>query len=531
MIDCSRNAVMNLNNLKLWIDILQALGFNALMIYTEDTYEIDGHPYFGYARGRYSKKELKEIDSYATSRGIEVIPYIQTLAHIEQIFRWCDYSDICDCDDILLCDDNKTYQLIDDMFSTLEECFSTRIVNVGMDEAKNIGRGKYYDLHGNCDKKEMLLRHAKRVAKIAENHGFDICMWSDMFLHFATNSDKYFCPNAEIDEQISSEIAENASLIYWDYYKRSQQDYTNMLRLHEKLKNGSWFAGGIWTWDGFATQNRYSIEALKNNLESCRECGVENLIITTWGDGGAECSVYEALPALFYTSEYIKGNSDINDIKERFEGIFGASFDDFMLFDQVMREEKDIFYRSPSKYLLYNDPFIGLVDTAVPDRCNADFKKIAKLTEPLIDHERWGYLFKTNHNLCLVIAEKCDIGIRIRQAYKESNKKELFKCANDLEHIKNLIYDFYLAFKDQWMRENKAYGFEIQDIRLGGLMTRISHCREVLLDYISGKTSKIEELECEPLNPRGIRSEMSADNEYIRYNRWGEIVTAGNLLG
>ena len=81
------------------------------------------------------------------------------------------------------------------------------------------------------------------------------------------------------------------------------------------------------------------------------------------------------------------------------------------------------------------------------------------------------------------------------------------------------------------MRENKSYGFEIQDIRLGGLMTRITHCKEVILDYISGRISKIEELECEPLNPHGTRTDMSCDNEYIRYNRRGEQVTAGNLFG
>ena len=202
-----------------------------------------------------------------------------------------------------------------------------------------------------------------------------------------------------------------------------------------------------------------------------------------------------------------------------------------MLFDQVMREEKNTYYRSPSKYLLYNDPFIGLVDTAIPNTCNTDFEELAKLTEPLVNHERWGYLFRTNHKLCLAIAEKCDIGIRIRRAYKESDTTQLLKCANDLEHIKDLVYDFYLAFREQWMRENKSYGFEIQDIRLGGLMTRITHCREILLEYISGRISKIEELECEPLNPHGTRSDMSCDNEYMRYNRWYEIVTAGKLFG
>ena len=58
-----------------------------LMLYTEDTYEVDNQPYFGYLRGRYSQKELREIDDYAFKHGMELIPAIQTLAHLKSIFR------------------------------------------------------------------------------------------------------------------------------------------------------------------------------------------------------------------------------------------------------------------------------------------------------------------------------------------------------------------------------------------------------------------------------------------------------------
>ena len=74
MIDCSRNAVMNVTSVKKWIDITSDLGYNSLLLYTEDTYEVDNQPYFGYMRGRYSKNELKELDAYAKSKGIELIP-------------------------------------------------------------------------------------------------------------------------------------------------------------------------------------------------------------------------------------------------------------------------------------------------------------------------------------------------------------------------------------------------------------------------------------------------------------------------
>ncbi|HAY96731.1 MAG TPA: beta-N-acetylhexosaminidase, partial [Ruminococcaceae bacterium] len=129
MIDCSRNAVMSVPTLKRWIDITASLGYNMLMLYTEDTYEVDNQPYFGYLRGRYSQKELREIDDYAFEHGMELIPAIQTLAHLKSIFRWPAYIGINDCEDILLAGDENTYKLIDDIFASLEKTLRTRIVN------------------------------------------------------------------------------------------------------------------------------------------------------------------------------------------------------------------------------------------------------------------------------------------------------------------------------------------------------------------------------------------------------------------
>ena len=52
MLDCSRNAVLRPEELYRFIDILAKMGYNTLQLYTEDTYEIEGEPYFGYLRGR-----------------------------------------------------------------------------------------------------------------------------------------------------------------------------------------------------------------------------------------------------------------------------------------------------------------------------------------------------------------------------------------------------------------------------------------------------------------------------------------------
>ena len=54
MVDCSRNAVLTVSAAKRLIDALHNMGYYMLMLYTEDTYEVDNQPKFGYLRGRFT---------------------------------------------------------------------------------------------------------------------------------------------------------------------------------------------------------------------------------------------------------------------------------------------------------------------------------------------------------------------------------------------------------------------------------------------------------------------------------------------
>jgi hypothetical protein len=78
--------------------------------------------------------------------------------------------------------------------------------------------------------------------------------------------------------------------------------------------------------------------------------------------------------------------------------------------------------------------------------------------------------------------------------------------------------------EDQWMRENKPHGFDVQDVRLGGLACRVRHCRRRLAAYVEGTLPRIEELEEPVLAGPGLR-EGDAPHP-IGYNLWSRTVTA-----
>ena len=47
MLDMSRNGVMRVSEVKRYVDYISAFGYNSLQVYTEDTYEMEGEPFFG----------------------------------------------------------------------------------------------------------------------------------------------------------------------------------------------------------------------------------------------------------------------------------------------------------------------------------------------------------------------------------------------------------------------------------------------------------------------------------------------------
>ena len=525
MVDMSRNAVMNVSGVKKWIDVTSDLGYNTLMLYTEDTYEIADSPYFGYMRGRYSKAELKEIDAYAREKDMELIPCTQMLAHQTAVRRWPEFSPHFDTADIMLVGDEWVYQLIENMFQTLAECFTSRLVNVGMDEAHMLGRGRYYDEHGAENRFEILLTHLQRVAEIGKKYGFRLQIWSDMFFRLAAGGE-YYVHNAKIDASVAEKIPDNVELAYWDYYSQDEKHYDAMMTAHERLCPGTWFAGGLWTWTGFAPHNGYSMRATGAALKQCLKHGVQDVILTMWGDNGGECSRFALLPALFYASEFAKGHTNKAEIREKFRAKYGISFDRFMLLDLPGTPGGgDRAVRDPEKYLLYNDCLMGLLDSTLTGQENEQYQACARKLRLLINDGEWGWLFEPFWALCRVLGIKAELGAKTRKAYQEGDREALGKLIGDYKALLKALDVFYDAFRRQWYHENKAFGFEIQDIRLGGLSRRVRNSMERLQAYCDGRLDAIEELEERQLDFRGNGEEFQKEPLY--WNQWSSTISPG----
>jgi hexosaminidase len=486
LLDCSRNAVMKVSALKKLILHLAALGYDSLMLYTEDTLEVEDEPYFGYFRGAYTYEEIREIDAFAFLFGIELIPCVQTLAHLGAIKRYPAYQPIFDEADVLLADDPRTAELIDHLFASCAKAFSSRRINIGMDEAHGIGRGKYYDLHGSVDRFFIMRKHLAKVAEIASKYGFSLSMWSDMF--FALVGGGYEGKNTIAQDAIAG-IPQGITLIYWDYYHQDESHYLDVMERHHLFKNPLAFATGAWKWNGLAPNNRYSFSTMRPGMEAALEKKIPQVIVTGWGDNGGECSPYATLPALALASSLRHGEKEIDQKSFLFVS-HGLSLDDFLLLDEVNRiyPEKDN-PNNGSRMFLFNDPLLGMFDALVPSGSAAFYRQCALALKKNAEQKGpFAYLYQSLLALAEVLALKADLGLRLRAAYQNGNREQLEFLLKDIKLLLKKIDLFDRAFSRQWEQENKPEGYDIQDIRLGAVKERLKKSAEKVRHYLKNGT-------------------------------------------
>ena len=220
------------------------------------------------------------------------------------------------------------------------------------------------------------------------------------------------------------------------------------------------------------------------------------------------------------------------ELDSRSRACFGIGFDDLCAFDLPnllpgCRPEECSSPRNPGKYLLYNDVLEGFLDLHLdPATAPGAYREYGERLMKLAGHPTLGYAYETLGRLCTLLSRKCDMGLRLRRAYKENDREALAAIARELESLIGETGEFLAAFRRQWYRENKTFGFSAEEQRIGGLCERMRSAVLRINAYLSGEIASIEELE-QPVLP--IRPIAEGASPYISFNHWNRSVAAGLL--
>lgn len=513
MLDVSRGAVMKVETVKDFMRRMARMGFNELLLYTEDVYEMKKYPYFGYMRGRYTETELRAIVEYGEKLGIETVPCIQTLAHLSAPLRWSEFAGMKDQGDILMVGEEDTYSLIEEMVKTVRRCFTTSKIHIGMDEAQGVGLGRYLQKNGYRDRFAILSEHLHRVMELCKKYGFEPMMWSDMFFRLGSPDGGYYNAHTVLPDNISELIPEGITQVYWDYYNYSEKFYNTMIREHKKMGCPIAFAGGIWSFTGPSINNRQTILSTIPALKVCKEQGISHVMAAVWGDDGSECDYYQTLYGLQLFAECnYNSEQPLEKLNEMFEVCNQAAAEAFQLldvdqFDVPMYSKEDPDFGelhdriiNTSKQVLYQNPLLGMIDKNIEkENLFQHYKDIQEKLEGLSIPCEFKELFETHKSMVNILVKKCDVGIRLKEAYKADKRAALQEIVEELKQIENEFGELIKHRKTLWYKNYKPFGFEPVLIRMTGIQALTRIAWERVEKYLGKELERIEELEQERL--------------------------------
>lgn len=522
MLDCSRNGVMKVEVVKKYLNCMAALGFNILMLYTEDTYEIKNRPRFGYMRGRYTHEELREIIAHGEKLGIELIPCIQTLGHLGQYLKYSacrgrtnydtgeNIDIITNTLDSLLIGCEETYRFIEDEIRTCREVFHSKKIHVGMDEAENAFIGKYLKEHGVQPHLEALTKHLNRVAEICKKYDFTPMMWSDMYFRAASKVGLYRDPSVEFPAEVVASIPD-VEMVYWDYSYSTFEQFDSLIQKHAELQKPINFVPAIQSWLSPLICHESTVLCVWNGMKAClkNKDKINMVMVATWCDDGCLANQLMGNSLLPYYSEHCyKGEACTEeDIKRASEFLTKIPLEAANAMGDancVVDEENE--WRMQAKRLLYGDILYDMsCDLQYADAILAKYGDHARVMQQQMALNDKNYIHYHYAWLVYEIGmKKVELRKNLQKAYLENNRDYLRYAAEELlPNLADTVDELRKSHQKQWESTYKMFGYEVHCFRYGGVAARIREIAERLSRYLAGEIAHIEELEAERI-PNGL---------------------------
>ncbi|GHT99387.1 N-acetyl-beta-D-glucosaminidase [Spirochaetia bacterium] len=528
MYDCSRNSVPTVETIRQVLIRAALSGYNMFMLYTEDTYEIPEYPAFGHFRGRYSAEELRRMDDFAFALGIELVPCIQTLAHISLFLRWDSSAPMSDTGDILYVGAEETNAFVRAAITAASSPLRSKRIHLGMDEAHSLGLGRRLSIEGYETRLHLMQRQLNLVAEICSERGLKPMIWGDMPFRENIPGSGYYTDdeNFALPKDTGEMIPDGVQVIYWDYYHNDKAFYDRYIRLHREVGIEPVFAGGLHSWSRFVVNIPSTILVSGAAIASCKENGLKELFVCHWQDNGGDAPAgidvlgFMIFSEMAYTDVFsedaLKGLSPVI-CGEEYATLYAAGCIDVP--DEKLNADHPV---NIHKTFLYQDPLLGKYDLETGFFPMADhYKTLAAKLYPSVQAHADGFAtahVKLIYELSRVLELKADFGARAKKAYDSGDRDTLTALAEIAGgELQRRVKALHETHRTIWLSLNKPFGWEAADIKYGGILLRLEYAAMRLRQYLSGEIKEIPELAHERLLASGNRPDGTTPSPYYEH--------------
>ncbi len=506
-VDMSRNNPLSIKGLEYFIRHTAIMGLNGFVLYIEDMYELKNYPYFGYMRGRLTSEQMRALDDYAYDLGVELMAQIETLRHLEKYLKYHSTSDIRATPNTLLVGEKATYDFIEDMLIFCKENLRSKYICLGLDEAWDVNTGAYKEKHGDVPMVRVFNEHVKKVYELTKKHGFEASMAPDLYFHMSYEkeppADSYWIDeHVNFSKELLDGVPKEAIQVFWNYHTEDEDKMIRMIDKCKELGSGEvYWIGAVRSYQSLIIKYTPSIKNAITGMNASKRAGIKKVFLSIWGDCG-ECPHFVMFPEMLIYAQLDYGDKyDEADIDKKLKFLYDtdfASFKDINLADQIHENEMP---ELATKFLLYNDPLFGLLDKNIEGMdLKSYYGKLVKLYRDRGANEGpIKQCFDQFKAMLDVLELKADYGLRLKKAYDEKNREELYALADEASIIKKRFEKLMEIERKMYTTYFMSFGLETIEQRRATMCARFDTTRYKIELYLSGEIDSIEELEQERL--------------------------------
>jgi hypothetical protein len=272
MLDVSRCRVPTLATLEALLARLASWKINHVELYLEHTFAYAGHDEVWRDASAYTAEELRALDDFADSVGIELTGQQNCLGHMERWLQHDRYRALAISPDGFTApwgeqrgpstadpDNPATLALARDLFGQLLPNLRSRRAHVGLDEP--------WELSSERSGSWITYLQALRAApELADHH---VLVWDDVLVH---------------NPDLLSEIPADVTICDWGY--EAAQPFDERAAELKAMGLPFWLCPGTSAWTTVAGRWTNAVTNIASACGAAVANGAEGVMITDWGDQG-----------------------------------------------------------------------------------------------------------------------------------------------------------------------------------------------------------------------------------------------------
>ena len=306
--DISRGPVPTLDYFKKQIRTCAAYKLNLFALYIEHVFDYQSHPLIAPKEGSLNAAEIKELVRYAKRYYVTILPEQQAFGHLHHVLKNEVYNDLAETPHghVLAPVNEKSYELIKDLYAELVPLFPSPLFHIGSDETFELGRGQTQERAKEVGLGRIYLEHLKRVSEIMKPYNKRLMFWGDVAMRYP---------------ELLQILPKDVIAVAWNY--GAAQNFDNLLKPYKDAGLDLVVSPGASNWSRIFPNLDVGFINIKNFVRDGQKYGALGMLNTTWDDDG-EALFGMTWPAIVFGAEcaWREGESGIESFKAKYDWAF-----------------------------------------------------------------------------------------------------------------------------------------------------------------------------------------------------------------